>query len=120
MDARNAIAFLEGGGESCARMRAYGIGRHRGAPRTWPQSRRTVAHIMLDSRHSTWMLCVAQRIRAASWDGSMLLIAVTDWGQSEDKRRAHDAGSDHHFTKPLDLDAIGGFLSDALAGPRDL
>ena len=58
---------------------------------------------------------VAQRIRAAPWGRSMTLIAVTGWGQSEDKRRAHEAGFDHHFTKPLDLDAFGAFLGDALA-----
>ena len=58
---------------------------------------------------------VAQRIRAAPWGQSMLLIAVTGWGQSEDKRRALEAGFNHHFTKPLDLDAFGAFLGDALA-----
>jgi PAS domain S-box-containing protein len=58
---------------------------------------------------------VAQRIRAAPWGASMMLVAVTGWGQSEDKRRAHEAGFDHHFTKPLDLDAFGAFLRDALA-----
>ena len=60
---------------------------------------------------------VAQRIRAAPWGQSMMLVAVTGWGQSEDKRRAHEAGFDHHFTKPLDLDAFGAFLGEALA-PR--
>ena len=58
---------------------------------------------------------VAQRIRAAPWGATMMLVAVTGWGQSEDKRRAHEAGFDHHFTKPLDLDAFGAFLRDALA-----
>jgi CheY-like chemotaxis protein len=43
---------------------------------------------------------------------------VTGWGQSEDKRRAYEAGFDHHFTKPLDLDAFGTFLNDALTRPR--
>ncbi|HSD00159.1 MAG TPA: ATP-binding protein, partial [Casimicrobiaceae bacterium] len=60
---------------------------------------------------------VAQRIRAAPWGRSMMLVAVTGWGQSEDKRRAHEAGFDHHFTKPLDLDAFGAFLGEAFA-PR--
>jgi CheY-like chemotaxis protein len=60
---------------------------------------------------------VAQRIRAAPWGQSMMLIAVTGWGQSEDKRRAHEAGFNQHFTKPLDLDAFGAFLGNALAHP---
>ena len=45
----------------------------------------------------------------------MVLVAVTGWGQSEDKRRAKEAGFDHHFTKPLDLDVLEAFVTDALA-----
>jgi len=58
---------------------------------------------------------VARAIRAADWGRSMVLVAVTGWGQSEDKRRAKEAGFDHHFTKPLDLDVLGAFVTDALA-----
>jgi PAS domain S-box-containing protein len=58
---------------------------------------------------------VARTIRAAPWGQSMVLVAVTGWGQSEDKRRAKEAGFDHHFTKPLDLDVLGAFVTDALA-----
>lgn len=58
---------------------------------------------------------VAQRIRAATWGRSMTLVAVTGWGQNEDKRRAMEAGFDHHFTKPLDLDLLGTFLRDVAA-----
>jgi CheY-like chemotaxis protein len=62
---------------------------------------------------------VARRIRAAPWGRAMTLVAVTGWGQAEDKRRAREAGFDRHFTKPLDLDVLGAFLTDALAHPRD-
>jgi CheY-like chemotaxis protein len=62
---------------------------------------------------------VARSIRAQAWGRSMMLVAVTGWGQSEDKRRAREAGFDHHFTKPLDLDAFSTFLNDALARRRD-
>ena len=58
---------------------------------------------------------VARRIRAAPWGRSLLLVAVTGWGQAEDKRRAKEAGFDRHFTKPLDLDVLAAFVSDALA-----
>jgi len=43
---------------------------------------------------------LAQRIREASWGKTIVLIAVTGWGQSEDKRRAREAGFDHHLVKP--------------------
>ena len=56
---------------------------------------------------------VARRIRAAPWGEAMLLVALTGWGQAEDKRRAKEAGFDHHFTKPLDLDVLGAFVQDA-------
>lgn len=45
---------------------------------------------------------VAARIRNEAWGGPMILIAVTGWGQEEDKRKAEAAGFDHHLTKPMD------------------
>ena len=47
----------------------------------------------------------ARRIREARGDG-VLLVAVTGWGQEEDRRRAREAGFDHHLTKPVDPQAI--------------
>jgi signal transduction histidine kinase/ActR/RegA family two-component response regulator len=44
----------------------------------------------------------AQRIRHEPWGGSIALVALTGWGQDEDKRRAAEAGFDHHLTKPVD------------------
>jgi signal transduction histidine kinase len=44
---------------------------------------------------------LAQKIRAAPWGRGMVLIAVTGWGQEEDRRRAFEAGFDHHLTKPI-------------------
>nr|WKF61382.1 Sensor histidine kinase TodS [Paraburkholderia busanensis] len=45
---------------------------------------------------------VARRIRAEHRHAGMLLIAVTGWGQQQDKQTAVEAGFDHHFTKPVD------------------
>ena len=36
----------------------------------------------------------------------MLLVAITGWGSSEDKRKALDSGFDHHLTKPVDFDEV--------------
>ena len=41
----------------------------------------------------------------------MVLVAVTGWGQEEDKRRALDAGFDRHMTKPVDPAAVEELLS---------
>jgi signal transduction histidine kinase/CheY-like chemotaxis protein len=46
---------------------------------------------------------VARRIRARGGSGtSARLVALTGWGQAEDKRRAAEAGFDTHWTKPVD------------------
>ncbi len=45
---------------------------------------------------------VARRVRAERWGTDIFLIAVTGWGQTEDKNRAIAAGFDHHLTKPVD------------------
>jgi CheY-like chemotaxis protein len=44
----------------------------------------------------------ARRVRGLPWGRAVVLIAVTGWGQAEDKRRAVEAGFDHHITKPVD------------------
>ena len=44
---------------------------------------------------------IATRVRAAPWGGDILLIALTGYGQAEDKRRALAAGFDAHATKPV-------------------
>jgi CheY-like chemotaxis protein len=56
---------------------------------------------------------VAQRIRMQPWGSSMLLIAMTGWGQDADRRRAREVGFDHHLVKPVDLDALERLLADA-------
>jgi CheY-like chemotaxis protein len=35
-----------------------------------------------------------------------LVVAITGWGQEEDRQRAREAGFDHHFTKPVDYAAL--------------
>ena len=44
---------------------------------------------------------VAAKIREAPWGREMVLIALTGWGQDEDRRRSQEAGFDHHLTKPV-------------------
>jgi signal transduction histidine kinase/CheY-like chemotaxis protein len=44
---------------------------------------------------------LAERIRAEPWGRDPVLIAVTGWGQHEDRQRAFAAGFDHHLTKPV-------------------
>jgi PAS domain S-box-containing protein len=55
---------------------------------------------------------VARAVRREPWGQSLLLVALTGWGQPSDRQRAADAGFDHHFTKPIDPER----LDDVLAG----
>ena len=43
----------------------------------------------------------ARRIRQEPWGRSMVLIAVTGWGQKDDRRRSREAGFDYHIVKPV-------------------
>ena len=44
---------------------------------------------------------LAARVRASQWGPGVILIALTGYGQAEDKRRALEAGFDAHATKPV-------------------
>jgi signal transduction histidine kinase/CheY-like chemotaxis protein len=55
---------------------------------------------------------VARRIRAESWGAPMLLVAVTGWGQADDKARARAAGFDFHLTKPVDPDQVERLINE--------
>ena len=53
---------------------------------------------------------VAQRIRAQAWGQAIHLIALSGWGQAEDRQRSREAGFDAHFVKPVDLDELEALL----------
>ena len=46
----------------------------------------------------------------------MAIIAVTGWGQPQDKQRALDAGFDAHLTKPVELEALARILPHPIRG----
>jgi CheY-like chemotaxis protein len=43
-----------------------------------------------------------RRIRQQPWGRRMLLVAMTGWGQEDDRRRTLEAGFDHHLVKPVE------------------
>jgi PAS domain S-box-containing protein len=53
-----------------------------------------------------------RRIRSQNGNRKMVLIAVTGWGQDEDRRRSHEAGFDYHFVKPVDPKALLQLLAE--------
>ena len=58
---------------------------------------------------------LARLLRSQSWGSDLLLIALTGWGQDEDRRRSRQAGFDHHLVKPADLEEIARLTSAAPA-----
>jgi PAS domain S-box-containing protein len=52
----------------------------------------------------------ARRIRQQSWGSTMLLVALTGWGQEQDRRHATEAGFNCHLVKPVDPQTIGALI----------
>ena len=48
----------------------------------------------------------ARAIRALPGGDRIWLIALSGWGQNEDRRKSREAGFDHHFVKPVDVEAL--------------
>jgi PAS domain S-box-containing protein len=48
----------------------------------------------------------ARAIRALPGGAGIWVIALSGWGQSEDRRKSAEAGFDHHFVKPVDVEAL--------------
>jgi CheY-like chemotaxis protein len=55
---------------------------------------------------------VAARIRRQSWGARAFMIALTGWGQNEDRRKSMAAGFDEHLTKPAKTDAIEQLIGE--------
>src|SRR5262249_28998165 len=53
---------------------------------------------------------VAARLRQQPSTAAALLVALTGYGQEEDRRRALEAGFDQHFVKPIDPDSLEQLL----------
>jgi CheY-like chemotaxis protein len=54
----------------------------------------------------------ARLIRLQPECAGVILVALTGWGQEEDKRRSHEAGFDVHMVKPIDYNAVEKLISD--------
>jgi PAS domain S-box-containing protein len=52
-----------------------------------------------------------RRIRGEPWGKNVVLVAVTGWGQEEDRRRSHEAGFNYHMVKPVDPEALMKLLA---------
>jgi CheY-like chemotaxis protein len=55
---------------------------------------------------------VARRLRAANERRRIALVALTGFGQTEDRRRAFDAGFDAHLVKPVNTDRLKRVIAE--------
>ncbi len=53
-----------------------------------------------------------RRIREQPWGKGMVIIALTGWGQEEDRRRSQEAGFNHHLVKPVELASLDKLLAE--------
>ena len=56
---------------------------------------------------------VARRLRQQTALQDVVLVALTGWGQQEDRRRSSDSGFDHHLVKPLEPEATEALIESA-------
>ena len=60
---------------------------------------------------------VCSRIRNEPWGKQMMLVALTGWGQDEDRHRSREAGFDAHMVKPVDFDVLLELLASRPSTP---
>lgn len=53
-----------------------------------------------------------RRIREHDWGRSIIIIALTGWGQESDRRRSREAGCDEHIVKPVDPVQLGELIAE--------
>ena len=62
----------------------------------------------------------ARRIRSSPGGGAMRLIAMTGWGQDEDRNLSRAAGFDEHLVKPVDVDLLARLLAKLPQRPNEV
>ena len=55
---------------------------------------------------------VARKIRTQPWGKAVVMVAITGWGQEEDRQKAADAGFDAHLVKPMEHHSLTRLLAE--------
>jgi CheY-like chemotaxis protein len=61
---------------------------------------------------------IARRLRQQSDLRDVVLVALTGWGQEEDRRRSREAGFDQHLTKPVEPEVLRQVLARCVHAGR--
>ncbi len=62
----------------------------------------------------------ARQIRQQPWGKDVYLIALTGWGQEDDRRSCKEAGFDHHMLKPINLQVLQELLTTLTRDDSDV
>jgi len=54
---------------------------------------------------------VCRHVREQPWGKDIVIIALTGWGQEDDRRKSEEAGFNGHLVKPVDYDKLLALLS---------
>ncbi|MGH8652728.1 MAG: response regulator [Gammaproteobacteria bacterium] len=60
----------------------------------------------------------ARKIREQPWGKGMVLVALTGWGQDEDRQKSKGAGFNDHLVKPVDHAALMELLASLPSEPE--
>jgi signal transduction histidine kinase len=60
---------------------------------------------------------VCRRVRNRSWGDAVTIIALTGWGQEQDRRRTLEAGFDHHLVKPVEPQLLTRLIGELRLTP---
>ena len=138
--------YINGRASDSGRGRQPGLGRHPCDAADTERPRRQTAHDGLEAIEAAALFQpdiilldigmprlngyeAARRIRAQQRNKSLTLVALTGWGQEEDRLRSRGAGFDSHLVKPVDLAALTKLLAEsgpdsrsatAVAGPTTI
>ena len=61
---------------------------------------------------------VCRRVRKQPWGKDIVMIALTGWGQEDDRRKSEEAGFNGHLVKPVDYEKLLDLLSVLTKGQR--
>ncbi|HUS24755.1 MAG TPA: PAS domain S-box protein [Candidatus Binatia bacterium] len=61
---------------------------------------------------------VARHLREKPWGRQAFIVALTGWGQEQDRRRSREAGFDRHLVKPVELSVLQELLAVSAEEPE--
>lgn len=57
---------------------------------------------------------VCRAIRKEDWGAQIVIVALTGWGQDDDRRKSTEAGFNGHLVKPVEHDALVKLLTELM------